>query len=211
MTFTHRPAPTAVAVSLVFLSFAPATAISQPSPADEATPAVSRPPVAAAGAPASAQEPSGWPLAPAPLEDAARGLRLVYVTDNTGLVRACGLVAREAGGLRLLVRDGELLLPWDDIARVQAVGDPVHDGFFKGLLLGGGLGALSVLFGGGEVSGARVAVAGLIYGLIGMAIDAKHVGTTTLYVAPGMSAAGRAGRTRAWRPDAMVVGARLTF
>lgn len=212
MSLAHRSVARAFAGSLALLLLTPTAAVTQPARADDAT-AILVPRAPVASPPATGPGPGDSRAQPATdaIERASRGLRLIYVTDNAGLVRACGLVAREPAGLRVLVRDGERLLPWEDIARVHAVGDPVHDGFFKGLLIGGGLAALSVWVGGGEVSGSGVMSAGLVYGLIGMAIDAAHVGTTTLYVAPGMSPARRPGQGSTWRPSAMIVGARFAF
>lgn len=210
MSHTSAPAVAALAATVAML-IGPVTATAQPAASDPAAAVVPRAPVRPPDHPWSFRREAPSDRLRDALAGHARGHRLIYVTDSDGVVRACGLVAREPEGLRVRVRSGEMLLPWEDIARVDAPGDPIHDGFLKGMLFGVGLGAFAALVGGGDVRADFIGRAALGYGLIGAAIDAAHEGTTTLFVAPSRTPGWRAGRTGQRPSPAIVFGGRLTF
>lgn len=148
---------------------------------------------------------------PAPFrtELAGPGAR-VFVVDTEGVERRARLVTLDDTGLRVRVPDGERVIPWDEIAQVEWDGDDPSDGALKGALIGGGFYAvMSLILGGGSEYVWEAAGAGaMLWGTVGLIVDAAHRGRTNVYVAPGVSL-DRRGHTPARR--GLIVGARFEF
>jgi hypothetical protein len=81
----------------------------------------------------------------------------------------------------------EQVIPLESVWKIERSGDPIWNGFAIGGSIGlaAGIGLAMELRGHTAEKIAIATYAAGIYGLIGAGIDAMHVGTTTIYEAPG--------------------------
>ena len=127
------------------------------------------------------------------LEGAARLARpddMVLVEDVDGRTIKGQLVALSGTSIKLLT-PGTVVIPAERVRRIDKLGDPVGDGFKRGALAGGAVGAFSaavvlrrkdlVLL------MPRIMTAAVEGGLIGMLFDSMHQGRTTIFRASGIS------------------------
>lgn len=111
----------------------------------------------------------------------------IFVTDLAGQTSRARLVSISTDSVRVLspaARD----IPLDQLLRIDKLGDPLRDGFLRGAVVGGAVGAFAALTQGDfPYSLLKVTTGMAEFALIGGLVDWLHRGHTTIYRAPEKS------------------------